>query len=349
VRVRRTFLTDDPHSSHEEAAMIKREKEDYHLEGAIQIPSSIEFDSLADHLPTMSIESIDSNHFGNRAIVIKQFLSARECQEMISFIESHCRESVSSDDLVMVQANSKKAYRNNLRMLATSERISTIFLERLSHALGQVSEDVISCHETNSHQFLGQGFGMNGTWTLSSLNPCFRLCKYNPSGHFGPHYDSDYVLDPINHRSLKTFMIYLNSSGETETASESGGFVGGETNFCSSHNLFYDSERDIYCSPSSSIISSLAPKAGDCLVFDHQMLHEGAQVLSGQKYILRSDVMYVKGERDSNTMSEEEKRQERGIRMYYEGMRLEAAGDVDGGIALYRRAFKLCPELEERT
>jgi hypothetical protein len=331
------------------------EREDYQLDGAIQIPTTIQFDSMIDHQPTMSINPINSEQFGNRAIVIKQFLSPRECQELIGLIESNCRDSLSTDDLVMVPANSKKEYRNNLRMLGTSQRISDIFFERLSYALHEVAEESISCNESNSHQFLNHGFGMKGQWRLSSLNPCFRLCKYLPSGHFGPHYDADFVLDPIDHRSLKTFMIYLNSSvgssssgHEVEEADE-GGFVGGETNFCSSHDLFYDSERGIYCSPSSSIISSLTPQTGDCLVFDHRLLHEGAQVIKGEKFILRSDVMYLKTPLQGEERSEEEEKRERGIRLYHEGMKLEGEGKVEEGIALYRRAFKLCPELEEWT
>jgi len=38
--------------------------------------------------------------------------------------------------------------------------------------------------------------------------------------------------------------------------------------------------------------ASVTPKAGLALVFDHYVLHEGSRVLEGQKYVLRSDVMY---------------------------------------------------------
>ena len=54
-------------------------------------------------------------------------------------------------------------------------------------------------------------------------NQLFRLCKYEPGGHFAPHFDSHYVqqADDTSHiRSFKTFMMYLNSS-----------FTGGTTNF----------------------------------------------------------------------------------------------------------------------
>jgi prolyl 4-hydroxylase len=36
----------------------------------------------------------------------------------------------------------------------------------------------------------------------------------------------------------------------------------------------------------------VTPEAGLALIFDHDLLHEGAAVLEGQKYVLRSDVMY---------------------------------------------------------
>ena len=34
------------------------------------------------------------------------------------------------------------------------------------------------------------------------------------------------------------------------------------------------------------------PKAGTVLVFQHDLLHQGAEVLNGTKYVLRTDVMY---------------------------------------------------------
>jgi len=37
------------------------------------------------------------------------------------------------------------------------------------------------------------------------------------------------------------------------------------------------------------------------LVFVHQQLHEGASVLNGRKYVLRTDVMYVPPKETGNT------------------------------------------------
>ena len=64
-----------------------------------------------------------------------------------------------------------------------------------------------------------------------------------------------------------TFMVYLN-----------GDFRGGQTRF--DHWV-----RTI----------NVIPCAGMALVFEHPLLHEGAPVIEGRKYVLRSDVMYRRG------------------------------------------------------
>lgn len=69
--------------------------------------------------------------------------------------------------------------------------------------------------------------------------------------------------------SLLTFMIYLNE-----------GYEGGETQF-----------DDAAKSPPGESVS-VAGKVGMALVFEHELLHEGAEVTAGVKYVLRSDVMY---------------------------------------------------------
>jgi hypothetical protein len=37
------------------------------------------------------------------------------------------------------------------------------------------------------------------------------------------------------------------------------------------------------------------PKSGSVLVFDHELLHEGALLKEGLKYAIRTDVMYRPG------------------------------------------------------
>lgn len=91
------------------------------------------------------------------------------------------------------------------------------------------------------------------------LNERFRFYRYDPGQRFAPHRDGAYRR-PNEEVSLLTFMVYLND-----------GFTGGETKFNQ---------------------TCIRPETGMALVFEHQLLHEGAAVISGRKYVLRSDVMF---------------------------------------------------------
>lgn len=107
-----------------------------------------------------------------------------------------------------------------------------------------------------------------GEWRAIGLNEHFRFYRYNPGQRFTIHYDDSYHR-PNGEASLLTFMIYLNED-----------FEGGETCFYPP----YDHARE------SSI--SVVPAIGMALCFVHALPHEGAPVIRGRKYVLRSDVMY---------------------------------------------------------
>ena len=102
-------------------------------------------------------------------------------------------------------------------------------------------------------------------WELVGFNERWRFYRYDPGQYFAPHTDGYYQRDNGD-RSHLTFMVYLND-----------GFEGGET--CFYRRLGQQSLR-------------VAPKAGMALVFYHKILHEGAAVEKGRKYVLRTDVMY---------------------------------------------------------
>lgn len=91
------------------------------------------------------------------------------------------------------------------------------------------------------------------------LNELFRFYKYNQGHRFRGHQDGSYIRSKTEF-SRFTFMIYLNDACE-----------GGETAF---------------------LEHRIQPKTGMALVFLHKLYHEGTEVLSGTKYVLRSDVMY---------------------------------------------------------
>jgi prolyl 4-hydroxylase len=92
-------------------------------------------------------------------------------------------------------------------------------------------------------------------------NERLRCYRYDPGQRFAPHYDGAFHRSE-DEESLLTFMIYLNED-----------FEGGGTHF---HH--YE--------------STVIPKTGTALLFQHRLLHEGCLVHAGVKYVLRSDVMY---------------------------------------------------------
>lgn len=92
------------------------------------------------------------------------------------------------------------------------------------------------------------------------LNERLRYYRYRPGQYFEWHLDGPFRRS-AEELSMLTLMVYL-----------SDGFTGGSTEFLSA--------------------SPVVPKLGMAVVFDHFMRHRGAPVLTGTKYVLRTDVMY---------------------------------------------------------
>ena len=108
-------------------------------------------------------------------------------------------------------------------------------------------------------------------WTPVGLNERFRYYRYTKGQKFDWHFDGAFTRE--NGESSKlTFMIYLND-----------GFLGGETVFNTKRlGSIYDTDP----------VLRVFPTAGTALLFRHDVLHTGAMVLDGVKYVIRTDVMY---------------------------------------------------------
>jgi predicted 2-oxoglutarate/Fe(II)-dependent dioxygenase YbiX len=95
-------------------------------------------------------------------------------------------------------------------------------------------------------------------------NEYFRFSKYNPGQEFKVHTDGT-NQDKFKNISKYTINIFLNTE-----------FTGGETDFFDSHG---------------GLAIRAIPKVGRGVVFDREILHCGNKVTSGNKYLLRTDVM----------------------------------------------------------
>jgi hypothetical protein len=96
-------------------------------------------------------------------------------------------------------------------------------------------------------------------WALQGFNERWRFYRYEPGEYFKWHKDGTFQRTE-REESMLTFLIYLNQD-----------FEGGSTEFK---------------------WETVQPETGLALVFPHRMLHQGATIGAGCKYVLRTDVMY---------------------------------------------------------
>ena len=106
--------------------------------------------------------------------------------------------------------------------------------------------------------------------TAQRFNERFQFYRYDVGQKFDWHYDGRYSPDAFT-TSFFTFMIYLNDD-----------FEGGSTSFVDSGGT--DSFQDF----------SVRPETGMALFFDHHIKHKGDNITKGRKYVIRSDIMYVR-------------------------------------------------------
>ena len=97
--------------------------------------------------------------------------------------------------------------------------------------------------------------------TLAGANPRLRLYRYGAGERHGAHWDTVVELED-GVRSLVTLVFYLNDA-----------FEGGATDF-------------------PELGRGVSPRTGRALLFQHRILHEATRVLAGEKFVLRTDLLY---------------------------------------------------------
>jgi len=98
-----------------------------------------------------------------------------------------------------------------------------------------------------------------------------RFYRYIPGQKFNRHKDGA-VINENGETSKLSYLVYLNDCD------------GGETIF----RDYVESEGQ-----RQKIETRIAPKPGSALLFRHARWHEGSPVVTGKKYVLRSDVFYA--------------------------------------------------------
>eukprot|EP00811_Abedinium_folium_P002077 NODE_11904_length_1258_cov_7.621574.p1 GENE.NODE_11904_length_1258_cov_7.621574~~NODE_11904_length_1258_cov_7.621574.p1 ORF type:complete len:328 (-),score=86.55 NODE_11904_length_1258_cov_7.621574:273-1205(-) len=193
------------------------------------------------------------------AFFLRDFLSAAECQAIISQAEA----------FGIGDCGYSRDVRVTDRVVAMGDGLAAALFSRAKPFLREVT--VVPGEQ------LPRGVPPSipgGVWLPIGVNPCFRVCRYAPGGFFVPHYDHGFDIDHT-HRSIMTIMMYLNDD-----------FEGGATTF------YKDSQQRYRPGEPAKATHVFQPERGSCVIFNHCIVHDGGQLRSGVKYILRSELMY---------------------------------------------------------
>ena len=206
--------------------------------------------------------SIHHNIFEDgSALILQNVLTRQECQALKDFADANDR---------MQSCGYKATIRVTDRLEVSDESTANLLFERLRPCLKDL--DLTNIAETLPRGVDPRQQGRK--WVPKSIKPKLRLCRYSSEGFFLPHYDED-VTKSEYERSFCTIMIYLNDD-----------FEGGATHFYNQHQRHYQIANDEHC------VYTYQPRTGDALLFLSQITHDGGRVVSGKKYIMRSEVLY---------------------------------------------------------
>jgi WD40 repeat protein len=184
------------------------------------------------------------------------------------FSKIECEQLLNTDIKNSFQkaiSNYPTYYRNNDRFVLDDEELAKQLFEKVRPYLPETIEVNFAIQAEN------------GIWHLKELNSRIRFCKYSANQYFHRHLDGVHYRNDTTQSKL-TFMIYLNSATD---------FKGGRT-------LFFKTKE------TNEIWASYIPKQGDLIIFDHNVWHEGEVLTKGEKFVLRSDILYSKKETEIN-------------------------------------------------
>ena len=148
-----------------------------------------------------------------------------------------------------------KSYRYCRRAVSRQEEAMAVLWPRVRRVMEEAG-------------LLGLGAKEGSDWQATGLNELVRVVSYPPGGKFDPHCDSSYSRG-VEERSWWTLNIYLNTVLEEDHGATA--FLGGQEEV------------------------SVQPEEGAGLLFYQPgLLHEGRTLLKGEKWLLRTDIIFCR-------------------------------------------------------
>lgn len=142
-------------------------------------------------------------------------------------------------------------------------------------------------------------------WRFREINDSWRMVENNKGSQFPPHYDAPLVKS-VDLASRYTILIYLNQP-------EAGG--------------------ELVMKLDNGETVTVCPRAGDLVLIDHSVLHWANEVRSGNKYLLRSELIYQRKEPIETEIDRE------AFCLYQKAI-------SENSVELREEAFKISPALE---
>jgi len=130
--------------------------------------------------------------------VLEGVLSPSECAHFIREAER-----IANDGKAVEVATE---YRKTRRVAAASDELAALLYNRVGPHLNPR----LKIKDNRCSEERGVPDAAEGIWEPYGLNELFRICRYAPGGLFLPHTDKVNFVHPVEDRSLKTLMVYLN-------------------------------------------------------------------------------------------------------------------------------------------
>ncbi|KYQ91724.1 hypothetical protein DLAC_07506 [Tieghemostelium lacteum] len=240
----------------------------------------------------------------SKGFLIHNVLSKKEC---LYYIEESNKRGYKT-----IEKEFPQEYRNNTRFFGKSQQLSEGLWKRMLPFFQSSDLEGVKPY----------GFDQSGVWVPVGLDDCFTFGRYEPGGRFKPHFDATYAENP-DKRSIYTIQIYLNDDYE-----------GGKTNFYKLENPL-DTEKH-------QLVESVTPRTGSAVIFNHDTLHEGAEVTNGVKYIVRVDMMFIRIDKDQELPESQKLELQKARKLFFEADSAEKdKQDLKMAIQLYVEAQML--------
>lgn len=251
--------------------------------GPIELASRIKHALRDDPRRTTSMKSLAD--FGESATLLRDVLSAEVCDEFLRDAvnwpwvpaDMHGRAFVPNSELL---ADEEGSVVGSYRASAYDEEVAQLLWDRLAPFLPGFR---------TMSDFTPTDWDDYPVWRPVGINPMLRFIRYEKGGALVPHYDAGFDFKDGRRHTLMSVVITLTTPSQE---------LGGNTRFLVDHQRFLPPGERNYTdhdtqAPSCGILVEVPAKAGDVLVFDHRVLHDGSTWNEmSPRILLRTDIIY---------------------------------------------------------